>query len=132
MAMKSWMSSRLTTISPTCRWCSTVVGSSLMPRMVLENVTATPVTTASRNSKPNASMTEKPIAKKAMLESSAVNSDFMTMLCSFDGCRSRPTRKSRKMIPISAISERCTASVTRARPCGPSRQPMAMYATSSG
>ena len=126
IASMSWISSRPTTTSPMCLWCSTVVGSSFTPRMVLEKVTATPATSASATLKPKASVSPKPIAKKAAEVPSAVTKDLPSMVFSVDGCMSSPIRKSRKMMPNSAISASSWASLTTDTPCGPSRQPMAM------
>ena len=109
-----------------CRWCNTVVGSSFTPRMVLEKVTATPATNASAMLKPNASVSPKPTAKNAAEVPSAVIRDLPSMVFRVEGCMSSPIRKSRKMMPNSAISASSCASLTTATPCGPSRQPMAM------
>ena len=108
------------------RWCRTVVGSSFKPTMVLENMHAVPATVASIHEKPNARITPTDTAKKISELTTAVTTAEPTMLRSFDGCRSRPTRNSRKMIPNSEISDTIDASFTQPRPFGPAIPPTAM------
>ena len=83
IASRSWINRRLTTISPTCRWCRTVVGSSLMPRIVLENAQAIPVMAASTMVKPKAHIMPKPIAKNAAVVPIAVSRVSPTMFLVF-------------------------------------------------
>ena len=80
------------TNSPMWRWCSTVVGKSLMPRIVLENMAATPAMQASASVKPKAYNTPKPTAKKAAELPNAVSTDLRNRSLSLFGGRSRPTR----------------------------------------
>ncbi len=51
--------------SPVCRWCSTVVGKSFSPMMVLENIDATPTSTASTAARPNRRAMKNPMPQKA-------------------------------------------------------------------
>ncbi len=123
IAIRSCISSKLTTNSPMCRWCSTVVGNSLRPTIVLENMHAVPATVASIQENPNARMTPTDATKKISELTTAVTTAEPTMFRSFDGCRSRPTRNSRKMMPNSEISDTIDASFTQPRPCGPAMPP---------
>ena len=62
IAMTSWSSSTLMTISPACRWCSVVVGSSFNPMIVLREHRGRADHQHLGQGEPNASATAPPAA----------------------------------------------------------------------
>ena len=126
MAMTSWSSSTLMMTSPVCRWCSVVVGRSFSPMIVLENIERAPITSASDRVKSNASATAVPAAANTRQLPSVTTVASRIMRASFWGCRFRPSRYSRKMIPTSPIPCAVVASSIRPNPHGPTSAPSAM------
>lgn len=116
IAIMSCSSSKPTISSPVWRWCNTVVGSSLMPMIVLENIIAMPVISASARVKPAAAAAAAPTSAKHSELVSATTVELRMVVSSARGCISSPSRNSRKMIPMCAISCNIVRLVISPRP----------------
>ena len=102
MAMMSCSSRTLMITSPTCRWCSAVVGSSLSPMMVLENIIAAPMSRL-RSPKPKPSTRGQCRLREDGAADTVTSVASRSMRTSFCGCRFSPSRYSRKMMPTCPI-----------------------------
>ena len=116
IASKSWISNKPIINSPVCLWCSMVVGKSLMLIMVLENIIAAPTTTASIVLKPNKDAMPKPTRANKLELASATNVAFLATATKACGCISRPSKNSKKIMPIWPLSSSSSISVTNAKP----------------
>ena len=106
------------------------MGSSFSPMIVLENTESAPITSASCAVNPSASAAAVPAAANPSELQRVTTVASRIIRASFCGCRLRPSRYSRKMIPTSPIPCAVVASSTRPSPHGPTSAPSAMYATS--
>ena len=85
-----------------------------------------PPTSASATENPNDAMTAKPTAKNTAVLTRAVTTEAPSIVRSLFGGRSRPSRNSRKMMPISPVSSTKAASGIQPSAWGPSSMPIPM------